>query len=397
MSIKLSSLIHGETKYVEENLIIKMVEPHKLIKMLTNNTLIIPPFQRDIENDKIESIKFKIEHNLKNNWLLLQGRISLGTIDSSCEQKLYVLDGQHRIRALEKIILEQNDNNLELYNKPIEVILIKFSNLKMMKEYFLDINTSSNIEPIYTYFNDELIQSTILKVKEWLKNTYGQCFRKTLQKSDTNKNMNLNEFIRFFEPNKVKYFFDNDKLDYGDYEILLDKIALTNELVKDRLQQLQLLNKRQFYITDKDYNKCIENNFFLIFEQIICVDFILNLSDDIEILCLYKPKTKITSKMRKDVWKKRNRNNMDGKCLICQDNIEFDNFHCGHIISENNGGSTTLNNLEPICLGCNLTMGTKNLNIYKNEYNNFKNNINYINKLNINRIINNIDEISIEL
>jgi hypothetical protein len=395
MSIKLSSLIHGETKYIEDNLVIKMIEPHKLIKMLLNNSLIIPPFQRDVDNEKVDLIKSKINNNIKNNWLLLQGRITLGTIDLSLDNKLYVLDGQHRIRALEQIIVDQVNNNLDIYDKSIEIILIKFNNLKMMKDYFIDINTSSNIEPIYTYFNSELIQSTILKIKDWLKNNYGNCFRKTLTKSDKNKNLHINEFIRLFEPDKVKHFFDNDNLDYGDYEILLDKIILTNELVKEKLVQLQLLNKRQFYITDKDYNKCVENNFFLIFEQISCIDFILNLSDDIEIFSLYKPKTKITSKMRKDVWKKRNGNNMNGKCIICQDNIEFDNFHCGHILSENNGGSTTLDNLEPICIGCNLTMGTKNLNIYKNEYNNFKNNINYIDKLNIR--INNIDEISIDL
>ena len=36
------------------------------------------------------------------------------------------------------------------------------------------------------------------------------------------------------------------------------------------------------------------------------------------------------------------------------------NFQCGHIISEYNGGPTRLSNLHPICRECNLSMGSKN-------------------------------------
>ena len=37
-------------------------------------------------------------------------------------------------------------------------------------------------------------------------------------------------------------------------------------------------------------------------------------------------------------------------------------FHCGHIIAEKNGGTTTIQNLRPICAQCNLSMGTKDMN-----------------------------------
>ena len=55
-----------------------------------------------------------------------------------------------------------------------------------------------------------------------------------------------------------------------------------------------------------------------------------------------------------------------------QNNIDYDNFHCGHIVPEVLGGSTKLINLEPICMSCNLSMGTKNLISYKSELISFK-------------------------
>ena len=57
------------------------------------------------------------------------------------------------------------------------------------------------------------------------------------------------------------------------------------------------------------------------------------------------------------------------KCSICDTNhITQLNFHCGHIVSERDGGATTLINLRPICSSCNLSMGTCNMNDFKNNY-----------------------------
>jgi 5-methylcytosine-specific restriction endonuclease McrA len=57
------------------------------------------------------------------------------------------------------------------------------------------------------------------------------------------------------------------------------------------------------------------------------------------------------------------------KCLCCKhQSIRQIEFHCAHIISEKNGGTTTINNLIPICVQCNLSMRTQNLNDFKNKY-----------------------------
>ena len=50
------------------------------------------------------------------------------------------------------------------------------------------------------------------------------------------------------------------------------------------------------------------------------------------------------------------------KCLCCKTTyITQLSFHCGHIISEKNGGEINVTNLKPICQNCNSSMGTTNM------------------------------------
>lgn len=57
------------------------------------------------------------------------------------------------------------------------------------------------------------------------------------------------------------------------------------------------------------------------------------------------------------------------KCLCCGINeIKMNSFHCGHVISEAEGGPTTVENLRPICPTCNLSMRTQNLEKFKGQH-----------------------------
>ena len=61
-----------------------------------------------------------------------------------------------------------------------------------------------------------------------------------------------------------------------------------------------------------------------------------------------------------------------GYCNVCGSEIKQTNFDCGHIISANDGGENIVKNLAPICRTCNLSMGTDNLNEFKEKYFNNK-------------------------
>lgn len=80
-------------------------------------------------------------------------------------------------------------------------------------------------------------------------------------------------------------------------------------------------------------------------------------------------KKRIPAAVRNAVWD----NNISpefkiGNCYVCNSKISFSNFHCGHIIAEKDGGTIELNNLKPICMLCNTSMGTTNMNIFKEQY-----------------------------
>jgi hypothetical protein len=57
------------------------------------------------------------------------------------------------------------------------------------------------------------------------------------------------------------------------------------------------------------------------------------------------------------------------KCYCCRftDIVQI-SFHCGHIVSNNNGGNTEVENLRPICQNCNSSIGSKNMNEFMENY-----------------------------
>jgi hypothetical protein len=71
----------------------------------------------------------------------------------------------------------------------------------------------------------------------------------------------------------------------------------------------------------------------------------------------------ISFSTRKQVWEKC----IDGKCEICDGELTEETFEVGHIIARALGGQKGLDNLIPICVDCNRSMGIRNPYEYKNE------------------------------
>ena len=73
--------------------------------------------------------------------------------------------------------------------------------------------------------------------------------------------------------------------------------------------------------------------------------------------------------VKNTLWSLHFPNVLEGKCKCCQtETITRNNFDCGHIISEKNGGYIKLENLKPICRSCNSSMGVMNMNEYMKKY-----------------------------
>ena len=79
-----------------------------------------------------------------------------------------------------------------------------------------------------------------------------------------------------------------------------------------------------------------------------------------------KPRRSIPKKIRGLVWKEYFGDSMSGNCWCCKNNLEaLDDWHAGHIVSHANGGKDGVANLRPVCISCNLSMGTENMDEFK--------------------------------
>lgn len=85
---------------------------------------------------------------------------------------------------------------------------------------------------------------------------------------------------------------------------------------------------------------------------------------------LKKKKAKIPKNVKINVWNTHIDPNIQRhKCLCCKKSIiSITDFHVGHVISENAGGTLEINNLRPICASCNYSMGTTNMIDYIVKY-----------------------------
>lgn len=72
-------------------------------------------------------------------------------------------------------------------------------------------------------------------------------------------------------------------------------------------------------------------------------------------------KRKIPKAVREQVWLSVNKHKFFALCYIpwCRNKISVFDFTVGHNKPESKGGTTTLDNLLPICQRCNLSMGNK--------------------------------------
>ena len=82
-----------------------------------------------------------------------------------------------------------------------------------------------------------------------------------------------------------------------------------------------------------------------------------------------KRRAGITGEMRLAVWEKWVGQRTRAKCFCCwQADITMlsnhKTFHAGHIISDHNGGETSINNMLPICRDCNMNMSAENWDDY---------------------------------
>lgn len=92
--------------------------------------------------------------------------------------------------------------------------------------------------------------------------------------------------------------------------------------------------------------------------------------NDVAIVSVKNKRKTIPQTLRKQVWYEYIGKEIGtAKCTCCKkEDIGQMDFQCGHVVSAHDGGLATIDNLRPICLTCNQSMGTQNMNTFMEQY-----------------------------
>lgn len=81
-----------------------------------------------------------------------------------------------------------------------------------------------------------------------------------------------------------------------------------------------------------------------------------------------KKRKTIPKTIRNQVWRKYCGNSLDSKCFCCLQELKYETWEAGHIIPASKGGPDTIENLRPICISCNRSMGDTNMKTFMKNY-----------------------------
>ena len=332
---------------VEKTLTFKQIYENKdLFKKLL--------FQIDLDEEKINDMIKRYKKN--KDYLIFKNKIVIGVVskDFKENQILYVVDGQHRIELA--IQLYQNNN----IHDSLIFCYYEIENDKEMKKLFKEINIDSFKNNKYINL-PEFKESMYDSLKEYLKKKYSVYFSE--YKSNAGYKYSISEFMEILID---KNFFDKRKtLD----EIIKD-IEDKNKSFSNFIgyHEVVIKDPGSFY---KHEQICAKSEIIIALKNNNFINYLLEPSNIIPKHTFKNKKKKISPKLRKQVWEKEFGENNNGICPVynCNNNINngSDGFHCGHIISEFNEGITSIDNLRPICSGCNSYMGKSNWDAYENK------------------------------
>jgi len=348
-----------EKKSKNEKSICKNIEIGKIKKHFLEKDFIIPEYQRDLDIDKVEEMYEKINKSI-DNLIIFSNQVNpiqIATIQIE-ENKFnhIVIDGQHRLNALIKLPTKFNKIlftfHLQICNNEKEAIE-KFKTCIKGN----DTNYLIDSQLLNPYFKDSIPYKLKLLIQD-----------------------ELSEY--FVNSKKNPYIYNLES-----FLIKLKNIGFFFKYKNKSVKQLyKLLIKRNNKFFNKKYLQYIKDNNYDVFykKEIICIqnkrifslknnnfiDYLNNVKID-KFHKFRKVKQTIPKKLKEFIWKTycNNKNfdyNQNIECPItfCTNIISLNKFHCGHIISEANGGNLQVKNLQPLCANCNISMGKKNWKDY---------------------------------
>ena len=270
------------------------------------------------------------------------------------KEDYYLVDGQHRINMVLDLFEQNENNNMSFL---LSIITIK------QKKDIIDLMNLINRDSSKYIYHDYPIFDQILF--EELKELYIDKYPFLPKRASVNtKIYTINEFINIFIEFNIKKIFKTD-----DINELYKNIKKKEKDFFNIIGYLEKLHEHKDNFKKSEII-CIENKSCMFMKN---NNFFVWLSDpSVEPYHDYKKRISIPKELQEKIWQNEFEAHTSGKCPIfsCQNILSkniSNSWQCGHIISHNNGGSTTINNLRPLCTPCNRSMSDTDWDDYENE------------------------------
>ena len=298
----------------------------------------------------------------KENSLLVVGQISLCKIDDDEKDnttKIFLLDGQHRTLALKKLIEEFPETG----KLKTVVCLYVCRSESVMTDIYTKINSNKPVQLYRTKSSFVIMRD----IQIYIRDNYKKFISKPDVKSPRPPNFKLDqleeqikrrkiveeisdskEFIDAFD--ELNTFYEAQPINKFE-EFGFSKWQNIGEIVEKGGKRFYLGLYRSFEWLDR-VKKRMKG---MPYDQ---MDHTFNES-------IERKREKIPKEIRGIIWRKRNGEKMNGECYCCENELEYENFECGHVVARCLGGNSSVDNLEPVCKKCNIDMGTMNLEEYK--------------------------------
>lgn len=330
------------------------------INFLCSGNVEIPPIQR-LEDHHVDVIfqAYKSQYTEEKS-ILIVGQFSLCKIDNEeNDQRIFILDGQHRMLALRRLVAEFS----EVGEIKTVVCLYTCGKESVMNDIYEKINSNKKVQ-LYITRNITVIMKDI---KKYIRDNYKKYLSKDDVKSPRIPNFKLDKLEEQIKRRKIAESISDSKEFIDALEELNifyegQPINKFEEWGFSRYQEMRELMEKKgkaFYLgfyKDFEWLDRIKRRISGVPYELMSHTF----NESIE-----KKREKIPKEIRGLVWRKRNGENLRGECYCCEEELAFENFECGHVVARCLGGGIVVDNLEPICKKCNLDMRTMNLEEYK--------------------------------
>lgn len=313
--------------------------------------IVKPDFQRIIDPLKVQEIVDWQKNNYKERGYFCY----TGTIIFVNYKDTYVLiDGQHRFSSLEQLNRENifPEVDFQIWNVDTEDEMRDIYNLHNkntpLPELNFEGNSKSLIENICSYYRNKY-------PKAWKQDTGKRINRPFLS---FNKFQEACNFLSI-EMNWLTLEEFTNHID--SYNTVLSNRSLTSfpnitTTMYDKAKQWGFYIGLYNYEPDKPY----------IFRWVYNIIEHFAGPQKAAEYRISKQSNRIPKTLRNRVWNTYIGDNIaKAYCICCNDKvISMQEFECGHVLSDANNGSQTLENLRPICGCCNKSMGKEHMKTF---------------------------------